>query len=93
MATTATSIKLDPELKERIVRLAEAQQRSAHWLMKQAIEEFVDRAEKRRKFDEESRAAIEEYDATGLHLSHDEVMTWLERRARGEVVPLPELHK
>jgi predicted transcriptional regulator len=48
----STSLKLDPEIKERVSRLAEARRRSAHWIMREAIEEYVAREERR----EQSRA-------------------------------------
>ena len=41
----ATSLKLDASLKERVQRLAQARLRSPHWLMCEAIREFVEREE------------------------------------------------
>jgi len=46
-ATTTTSIKLDDVLKERLQQLAAAQRRSVHWLMREAIAEYVQREEQR----------------------------------------------
>ena len=43
----ATSIKLDPVLKARIDAVAKAARRSAHWIMREAIREYVERAEQR----------------------------------------------
>ena len=37
---TATSIKLDDELKGRVQRLAEVRRRSAHWIMREAIAQY-----------------------------------------------------
>jgi predicted transcriptional regulator len=91
MAET-TSIKLKQGLKERIDRLAKEEDRSAHWLMNRAIEEYVDRKEKQRQFDKDAEESWEEYQRTGLHLTGEEVLDWLERRIRGEDVPLPEPH-
>jgi Ribbon-helix-helix protein, copG family len=42
----ATSIKLDDGLKVRIERLAKAQRRSAHWIMCEAIRQYVEREER-----------------------------------------------
>ena len=42
----AISIKLDDELKNRIQHLAALRQHSAHWIMRQAITEYVNREEK-----------------------------------------------
>lgn len=90
--TTTTSLKLDAAMKDRVKRLADATQRSPHWLMKQAIEQYVEREEKRERFRREAVAAAEEFDRTGLHLTGEEVDAWLERLANGEDVEMPAWH-
>jgi predicted transcriptional regulator len=48
MATlSTTSLKLDSAIKERVHRLAEARRRSPHWIMREAVEQYVEREEKR----------------------------------------------
>jgi predicted transcriptional regulator len=47
---STTSLKLDIEVKQRVQRLAVARRRSPHWLMREAIEEYVEREEKREQF-------------------------------------------
>jgi predicted transcriptional regulator len=42
-----TSLKLDSELKERVQQLARARRRTAHWIMREAVEQYVGREEKR----------------------------------------------
>ena len=42
-----TSLKLDPELRSRLRRLAEARRRTPHWLMREAIAQCRSRARKR----------------------------------------------
>jgi predicted transcriptional regulator len=44
------AIKIDDDIKFRIKRLAEARQRTSHWLMREAITQYVDREEKRENF-------------------------------------------
>jgi len=48
-ATTArpVAIKIDEDTKARLKRLADARQRTSHWLMREAITQYVDREEKR----------------------------------------------
>ncbi|NOQ16817.1 MAG: ribbon-helix-helix protein, CopG family, partial [Methyloprofundus sp.] len=41
----ATSIKLDDDIKHRIQHLADLRHRSAHWIMKEAIRDYVVREE------------------------------------------------
>jgi predicted transcriptional regulator len=92
-ATSTTSIKLDPAIKERVQRLADAQRRSAHWVMKEAIEKYVEREEKQEQFRQDALTAWEDYQTTGLHLTGDEVDAWLAKLERGEDAKMPEWHK
>lgn len=91
MAST-TSLKLDDALKDRLQKLAESRKRTPHWLMKEAIERYVSYEEWHDQIWREANEAIEEYEQTGLHLTHGEVKEWLRRRAAGEDVDLPECH-
>jgi hypothetical protein len=50
MPASTTSLKLDTATKERVRRLASARRRSPHWLMREAIQEYVEREEKREQF-------------------------------------------
>jgi predicted transcriptional regulator len=88
-----TSLKLDTEMKERLQRLAGTRRRSAHWLMREAIVQYVDREEKREEFKQEALAAWAEYQRTGLHLTGEEVNGWLEKVAQGKKARLPKPHK
>jgi predicted transcriptional regulator len=75
----ATSLKIDDPLKRRIQALAAARKRSPHWIMHEAIEQYVEREEARESFRQEALAAWTEYQETGLHLTHEEVRSWLGR--------------
>lgn len=92
MPHSTTSIKLDDDLRQRLQKLAEVRQRTPHWLMKQAIAEYVSREED----DEEVRAMLQSrwrnYQETGLHVTAEEANAWLEKLARGERLPLPKPH-
>src|SRR3546814_12831123 len=81
---TATSIKLDDELKGRVRHLAEARQRTSHWLMREAIAQYVDREDKRETFKQDALHAWAEYQRTGLHLTHEEDDEWLTKQEAGE---------
>ena len=94
MATTSTtSLKLDPVVKERVRRLAESQRRTAHWIMREAIEQYVEREEKREQFWQDTLAASEDFHTTGLHLTDEEVDDWIKKLEAGENAPLPECHE
>lgn len=51
--------------------------RTPHWLMKAAIEDYIEREEKREAFREEAVASWEKYQMDGRHLSFDDVQNWL----------------
>lgn len=86
---TTTSVKLDSETKDRVQRLASARQRSAHWLMREAIEQYVQREEQRQQMRQDALAAWEEYQTTGLHVTAEEADTWLAKLEAGEDVDPP----
>ncbi len=90
--TTATSIKLDNELKERIRQLAQARRRSAHWIMREAIEQYVEKEEQREAFHQDARRAWEGYRQDGLHLTAGEADAWLAKLEEGEDADPPACH-
>ena len=93
MPTTATtSLKLDVELKERVRRLAAARRRTAHWILREAVEQYVGREEKRERFRAEALAAWNEYQATGQHATAEEADAWLAKLEAGEDAEAPECH-
>ena len=87
-----TSLKLDPAMKDRVQRLADLRRRSAHWIMLEAIEQYVEHEEKRYEFQQDALAAWIEYQETGLHLTGAEADVWLARLEAGEDVEPPECH-
>jgi predicted transcriptional regulator len=85
-STSTTSIKLDQKLKNRVQRLAAARRRSAHWVMREAVEQYVSREEKREKLRQDALAAWNHYQTTGLHATAEEADQWLARLEAGEDV-------
>lgn len=73
----ATSIKIDEDMKSRIQHLADLRQRSAHWIMREAIAQYVEREEGRENFKQEALASWNAFQETGRHLSGEEVQSWL----------------
>lgn len=88
----ATSLKLDDAMKARVQHLATSRDRSAHWVMREAIREYVEREEKREAFRQAGLQAWEEYQQTGLHLTGEEADAWLARLEAGEDAELPPCH-
>ena len=82
--THTTSLKLDAELGKRVSRLAEARRRTPHWLMREAIAQYVGREEAREQLRTDALAAWADYRATGQHASGEAVDSWLAQLEAGE---------
>lgn len=91
-ATAPLSVKVDIELKDRMKTLAKVQHRSTHWIMREAIRQYVDREEKRETFRHDGMKAWNEYQTTGLHVTSEEADSWLAKLEDGQDVELPECH-
>ena len=89
---TPTSLKLDDELNGRVRHLAESRRRTSHWIMREAIAQYVEREEKRESFKQDALRAWEEYQRTGLHLTLEEADAWLAKLEAGEDAELPACH-
>ena len=86
------SVKLPLPLRDRVKHLASARNTSAHAIMLQAIEAYVDREEKREALRQEGIAAWEDFQRTGLHLTGEEVHDWVKKLRRDTREPLPPCH-
>jgi len=91
-AVRPVAVKLDEATRNRIQKLAEARDRTPHWILREAVAEFLDREEKRETFRQAAREAWQEYELTGLHVTHSEADAWLARLEDGETCEPPECH-
>ncbi|MHB1531239.1 CopG family ribbon-helix-helix protein [Acidithiobacillus sp.] len=91
-AIRPTTIKIDPTTKERVKRLADMRHRSPHWMILEAIRQYVDREEKREAFRQAGINAWNEYQATDLHVTQEEAEAWLAQLEAGQDVEPPACH-
>lgn len=89
---TTTTLKIDQGIKERVKRLADARHRTPHRVMLDAIGEYVEREEKREAFRQDGMRAWEEYQSTGLHVTHEEADAWLAKLEQGKDEDPPACH-
>lgn len=82
-------IKVDQALRERLKALAEARQRTPHWLAKEALTQYLDREEAIERERVEDEARWERYVLTGKAIEHDSVRVWLSALAAGENAECP----
>lgn len=89
----ATSLKIDDELKGRVQDLADARQRSPHWIMREAIQQYVEREEARESFKQEALASWVAYQETGRHLAGAEIRDWVSTWGTPAEIGVPECHE
>ncbi|HZZ40170.1 MAG TPA: ribbon-helix-helix protein, CopG family [Acidobacteriaceae bacterium] len=90
--TAVTSLKLNTETKARVQRLADARRRTPHWILREAVEQYVEREEARERLRQDALTAWKHYQETGLHLTASEADTWLARLEAGKRSAPPKCH-
>ena len=81
MDTSTMGVKLDAETRARLKKLGEAKQRSPHWLMKEAIRQYLEIEERYEQEKAEDLARYQAYLDTGTHITHTDMMAWLNELA------------
>jgi predicted transcriptional regulator len=61
--------------------------------MLEAIEQYVEREERREAFKQDTLKAWEDYQATGQHATADEVENWLASWGSEDETPAPACHE
>ena len=90
--TKAVHVPIDTDLAARLERLAKERNTTPATMLETLLLRSLDDEENEAAWDRRAQDSIEEFDRTGLHLTNEEVMEWLERRAKGEDVPPPQCH-
>lgn len=88
----SVSLKLDETLKQNVTDLAALKDRSPHWIMCEAIKDYVAREQARESFKREALQSWETYKETGLHISGDETLKWLSGWGQDHERAAPECH-
>jgi predicted transcriptional regulator len=87
--TSATTIKLPDDLKQRIAPLAEAAGKTAHAWMVEALERQAAMAEAREAFLRDAEASAAEVDTGGPLYAAEDVAAYLLSRAAGKAAARP----
>ena len=71
------TVKLEPEVKERLQNLSKIKARSPHWLMKQAINDYIKKEEHKESLRQETLARWKEAEHDQV-FDHEQVSKWLD---------------
>lgn len=91
--SSPTSLRIPDDLKNRYTELAKLTKRTPHWLMIEALKDYAIRQEKRMAFIREAIASEKEYKETGLHITLDECLTWIDSLGTENEKDVPKCHK
>ncbi len=87
--STTQGIKLDDDTQTRLKSLAVKRNRTPHWLMRSAIEDYLNREEQYEAEKAEDIAEYEDYILTGKAIDNARVTVWLNELAQGKKSPWP----
>ena len=88
--STTQAIKLDDETNKRLKVLAQQRNRSAHWLMRDALERYLAEEERYEREKAEDLAEYEDYLLTGKAIDNDTVASWLDELSVGKKTAWPK---
>jgi predicted transcriptional regulator len=82
MPNSTVGVRLSDEIQQRLERLGQARDRSPHYLMKAAIEQFLVREEALEAERQLVRERWVRYELTGETVAHADVRSWAESLAQ-----------
>jgi predicted transcriptional regulator len=88
--TINTGVKLDETLHARLKSLSSVKERTTHWLMKSAIEQYVDREETYEREKREDMERWQRYQLTGHAIPNEAVDAWLSSWGNESELPCPK---
>ena len=90
---SATTLKLPEALKTRLIALAQAEGKSPHAYMIEALEEQASRAERRRDYLAAGDAALADHERTGIAYAMEDVERYIVALAEGRQAAKPRPSK
>lgn len=91
--TTTMAVKVDEETRDRLKSLGKIKQRSPHWLMCEAIREYIEKEEVIAARNREADEAWNEYKRTGKGFGNETIMEWLDTWGTGQVGSCPSMEQ
>lgn len=88
---TSRAVKLDDVIYDRLKVLGEMRQRSPHWLMKEAIRQYLDREEIAERIRRDTLQRLAQFETDGKTISHDAVDAWLASWGTDSESPCPDV--
>jgi predicted transcriptional regulator len=94
-ATTSsgiTSVKLGSR-KGDLAKIADRQKRTVHSVLIEAVDRYIDQTRARMEYEAQAIRSYENYQATGQHVTLDELQEWADSLNTSSPKTLPLCHK
>ncbi|MDR3298716.1 MAG: ribbon-helix-helix protein, CopG family [Candidatus Accumulibacter sp.] len=91
-ANQNVTVRLDRPMCERIHTLAESRKRTKHWMIKEAVWEYIEREEAQEALRKTPLESWRDHEETGLHVTGDEVIRWSASWGTDNELEPPECH-
>ena len=87
-----TSVKLGHR-KHVLAQIAEQKQRTVHSLVVEAVDAYIAQVQARMEYEAQAIRSFENYQQTGLHVTHDELQAWADSLNSNAPLEVPTCHK
>lgn len=87
------TVKLSAKERDGIKSIALLRKRTPHYIMKEAISLYLEKAEAEQHFVQAALRSREDLRSTGLHITQDEFSAWVETIQKTPNTPMPVCHK
>ena len=91
--TANVTVKLEESDRERIKSLAAVKKRTSHYIMREAIQKYLEAEELEQRFIEAAEASLKGYKLNGLHITLEEFSEWATKLKTSPDAPAPTCHK
>jgi predicted transcriptional regulator len=86
------TVKLTAKEREGIKTIAALRNRTPHYIMKEAILAYLERAEHEQLFVQAALRSREQLKKTGLHITQNEFSAWVNAIQKNPKTPMPVCH-
>ena len=86
------TVKLELSERERIKSIAAFRNRTPHFIMKEAIQQYLKHAEVEQNFISAGESSWQDHESTGLHITLGEAKDWANKLKTDREATLPTCH-
>lgn len=91
--TANVTVRLEKSDRARIKLLAAVKKRTPHYIMREAIQKYLEAEELEQRFIAAAEESLKEYKINGLHITPEEFSSWATKLKSNPDMPMPICHR